>query len=74
MPVEEEAGLMLNPDGFSDFVMLTFQAINSHMFLSLWQHKAEALKRICGKKRILLIDLEIGVNKNKKYGGKKDIG
>ena len=35
MPVEEEAGPMLNLDRFSDFVMVTFKSINIQMFFIL---------------------------------------
>ena len=36
---------MLNPDGFSDCVMLTFQSENNQMFLSWWQHPQKDMQK-----------------------------
>ena len=35
MPFEDEADFMSNPDRLSDFVMVTFQFINTQLFVML---------------------------------------
>ena len=77
MPVEEEAGPMLNLDRFSDFVMVTFKSINIQMFFILLATQSRNPQKDLRKEKNTVDGFSnwgIGVEKNEKYGRKGNIG